>query len=85
MVRMKYLYRNFRFKGGYRNDVKYKDRDNISRTLVGYMKDFFSSVRLDKFKVVFIPVKYPKTDELISYPEPNIIEKIDSNKESIKK
>ena len=46
--------------------LKYKDRDAFSRTFVGYTKDFYPSVRLDKIRVVYIPVKYPKTGELIS-------------------
>lgn len=46
--------------------LKYKDRDAFSRTLVGYTKDFYPSVRVDKIRVVYIPIKYPQTGELIS-------------------
>ena len=35
----------------------YKERDQLTSALVGYTNDFYPSVRVDKIKVVFIPIK----------------------------
>ena len=45
--------------------LKYKDCDTFRSVLVGYTKDFYPDVRVDKIKVFFIPVKNPETGEFI--------------------
>ena len=45
--------------------LNYKERDQLVSSLVGYTNDFYPSVRLDKIKVVFIPIKYARTGEFI--------------------
>jgi hypothetical protein len=45
--------------------LNYKERDQLISSLVGYTNDFYPSVRLDKIKVVFIPIKYARTGEFI--------------------
>ena len=37
--------------------LNYKERDQLISSLVGYTNDFYPSVRVDKIKVVFIPIK----------------------------